>query len=291
LDQGPTIVHLHGENLDDIPTDERNLIVKVAQQVFAEAGVTNPYLELHVASEIPLTRGLGSSAAAIIAGMVAANALLADEKKLTNQRLFELASAIERHPDNVGAALFGGAIAAFWDGAIAKYVRIDPPKDLETLVLIPSFQLSTEKARNALPKQYSVADAVFNIGHASVLVAALCTGDLTIIQHAMKDRIHQPYRMELVPGMKKILAESTDYGALGTALSGAGPTVIAFVDRTSSDTSKQKLEQFMKQAFLDQQIETQALWLNPAVNGAEILTYARNNGTFIEKLKGAFGRD
>lgn len=289
--EGPTVVNLHGDNLNGIPTDERNLIYKVAQQVFAEAGVSHPHLKMDVYSDIPLTRGLGSSASAIIAGMAAANALIEPDKQLSEQRLFELSSAMEGHPDNVGAALFGGIVAAFWDGARAEVVRIQPDANLTTLVMVPSFQLSTEKARNALPKQLSMADAVFNIGHASVLVAALCTGNLQMIRHAMKDRLHQPYRMELVPGMRKILAKASEQGALGAALSGAGPTVIAFVDRTSSEASKQVLESFMRQAFAEQNIEVQSHWLNPAAKGAEILTVAGNNGTFIEKLKGAIGRD
>jgi homoserine kinase len=288
---GPVVVRLHGDHLEGIPTDERNLIYKVAQQVFAEAGASYPHLELDVYSEIPLTRGLGSSASAIIAGMVAANALLEPAQQLTQQRLFELASAMEGHPDNVGAALFGGIVAAFWDGAHAEKVKIEPHSDLQTFVVVPSFQLSTEKARHALPKQLSMADAVFNIGHASLLVAALSTGELAMIRHAMKDRLHQPYRMELVPGMRKILAKASEQGALGAALSGAGPTVIAFVDRRSSEESKQQLASFMIQAFAEQQIEVQAHWLNPASQGAEILTVPTNNGTFIEKLKGVLGRD
>lgn len=291
LEQGPTVIRQHGDNLDGIPTDERNLIYKVAQQVFAEAGVSHPHLQMDVYSEIPLTRGLGSSASAIIAGMVAANAVLPVEKKLSEQRLFELSSAMEGHPDNVGAALFGGIIAAFWDGAQAEKVKIIPSVDLQTLVVVPSFQLSTEKARHALPKQLSMADAVFNIGHASVLVAALSTGQLDVIKVAMKDRLHQPYRMELVPGMRKILAKATDHGALGAALSGAGPTVIAFVDRTSSEASKRELEAFMVEAFAEQHIEVATHWLNPDVQGAQSLTVQGNHGTFIEKLKGAVGRD
>jgi homoserine kinase len=291
LEQGPTVIALYGDNLDGIPTDERNLIYKVAQQVFAEAGVSHPHLKLDVYSEIPLTRGLGSSASAIIAGMVAANALLPVDKQLSEQRLFELSSAMEGHPDNVGAALFGGIVAAFWDGSLAAKVKIVPSANLQTLVVVPSFQLSTEKARHALPKQLSMADAVFNIGHASVLVAALSTGQLDTVKLAMKDRLHQPYRMELVPGMRKILAKATDHGALGAALSGAGPTVIAFVDRTSSEASKKELEAFMVAAFVEQNIEVATHWLNPDVQGAQSLTVQGNQGTFIEKLKGAFGRD
>jgi homoserine kinase len=112
-----------------------------------------------------------------------------------------------------------------------------------------------------------------------------------LIKVAMKDRLHQPYRMELVPGMRKILAKATDHGALGAALSGAGPTVIAFVDRTSSAASKQELEAFMVAAFAEQNIEVATHWLNPDVQGAQQLTVSGNQGTFIEKLKGAVGRD
>lgn len=227
-----TAFHLIGDEMKGLPTDKSNLIYQVSQMVFAEAGKTLPELEISMYSDIPLTRGLGSSASAIVGALAAANALIGSP--LPDSKLFDMATNLEKHPDNVGASLFGGIIAASWDGTHADYVRIEPPANLGTLVVIPDFQLSTSKAREALPAQVSLADAVYNISRSSLLTAALFAGRLDLIRAAMQDRIHQPYRAPLVPGMSRILAEAPDRGALGIALSGAGPTLIALLDLNES---------------------------------------------------------
>lgn len=277
-----TKIHLIGEQMDGIPTDKSNLIYEVAQMVFAKAGVEHPELEISMYSDIPLTRGLGSSASAIVGALAAANALIGSP--LTNDVLFQMATELEHHPDNVGAALFGGLVVAFWDGERAEYIRIEPDDRLEVLVAIPHFQLSTEKARNVLPREQSLTNAVFNVGHSSVLVAAFCTGRLDMIARAMKDALHQPYRAALVPGLAKILAEATDHGALGVALSGAGPTMLALVDRNSS--RKAELEQFLIGTLKDEQIEATLMWLNPDKGGVQLLTHFDEHCTLFENIKG-----
>ena len=185
---GDTVIQLHGEGLNGISTDKSNLIYKVAQLVFKEAGVTLPELHISMYSDIPLTRGLGSSASAIVGALVAANALAGSP--LSEDRLFQLATELEGHPDNVGASLFGGIVVSAWDGTHAAKVRIEPHAKLDVLVAIPAFQLSTEKARHALPSQISMKDAVFNLGSSSLLVAALASGQLEMIPFAMRDRLH-----------------------------------------------------------------------------------------------------
>lgn len=278
-----TVFHLHGEQMKGIPTDKSNLIYQVAQSVFAEAGVSLPELEISMYSDIPLTRGLGSSASAIVGALVAANALIGSP--LSEDKLFQMATSLEKHPDNVGASLFGGIIAAFWDGTRAEYVRIEPDARLEVLVAIPEFQLSTEKARQVLPQQLSMKDAVFNIGHSSVLVAALCAGRLDLIRHAMKDALHQPYRSVLVPGMAEVLEQATEHGALGIALSGAGPTLLALMDKSSGE--KQRLEQFMIHTLQHHGVNAQTLWLQPSRQGVQVLPIrSSHQHTFIEFVKG-----
>lgn len=261
-----TVFHLHGEGKDELPRDKSNLVYKVAQMVFLEAGVSVPELEIAMYSEIPLTRGLGSSATAIIGALAAANALIGEP--LSRDRLFQMATALEGHPDNVGASLFGGIIVAAWDGETAQHVRLEPPSQLETLVAIPAFQLSTEKARHALPSGVSMADAVFNVGRSSLLVAALASGELGLIRHAMRDRLHQPYRAALIPGMTEILERAAEYGALGAALSGAGPTLIAFVDAAGSE--KAALESFLQRTLQKEGIAAETMWLAPCSAGPEI---------------------
>jgi len=277
-----TRIELFGEQLKGIPSNKNNLIYKIAQQLFTEAGAHHPELEISMYSDIPLTRGLGSSATAIIGAMYAANALIG--QPLSDDDIFQRATKMEDHPDNVGASLFGGIVAAFWDGKRAEAVRIEPHERLELLVAIPDFHLSTDKARHVLPRQVSMKDAVFNVSHSSTLVAALCMGRLDMIQHAMKDALHQPYRGKLIPGMDKILLEATQHGALGIALSGAGPTMIAFADREHTD--KGKLENFLHDTFLAKGVQTTMMWLKPCASGAVLLTADDSFRTLIEKIKG-----
>lgn len=277
-----TRIHLHGEHLHGIPTDKSNLIYVIAQQVFAAAGVSCSELEISMYSDIPLTRGLGSSASAIVGALVAANELIGGP--LSADELFQMATAIEKHPDNVGASLFGGIVVAFWDGRRAEYIRIEPEERLEVLVAIPEFQLSTEKARHLLPTQVAMKDAVFNVGHSSLLVAALSAGRYDMIRHAMKDALHQPYRSALVPGMPAILEQATEHGALGVALSGAGPTLLALVD--AGEGRKAELERFMLETLRAEGVAATAMWLRPARAGTEVLTHFADNCTFIENVKG-----
>ncbi|QWU15076.1 homoserine kinase [Paenibacillus sophorae] len=280
-----TVFHLYGDEMKDVARDKSNLIYKVAQMVFDEAGISVPELEISMHSEIPLTRGLGSSASAIIGGMVAANALIGSP--LSNDRLFDMATALEKHPDNVGASLFGGIIAAAWDGSHADVIRIEPPEDLEVLVVIPEFELATSKAREALPSSVTVADAVYNVSRSSLLTGALACGRLDLIGAAMRDRLHQPYRAPLVPGMETVLAEATQHGALGIALSGAGPTLIAFVDRR--EPGKSELEAFLMETMREQGIEARTRWLLPCRTGALAESVDENgmqNQSFLDMIKG-----
>lgn len=280
-----TIIHLHGDQMRGIPIDKKNLVYRVAQQVFATAGVNYPELEISMYSDIPLTRGLGSSASAIIGGMYAANALAGG--KLSNEQLFQLATKLEDHPDNVGASLYGGIVVASWDGQRAHSIRIEPDHRLEVLVAIPDFYLATEKARNALPKQVLMKDAVYNVSHSSLLVAALCTGNLPAIRLAMKDALHQPYRSALIPGMELILRDADQYGALGVALSGAGPTLLALVDKNESN--KTELEAFLLNTLRSQNVNAQLLWLKPSAKGVELLSTNSDFHTLFEKAKGEVG--
>ncbi|MHA6485136.1 homoserine kinase [Paenibacillus sp. strain BS8-2] len=285
---GETTFRFYGDGMEGLPTDKSNLLYKVAQMVFDRAGVNCPELEIAMYSDIPLARGLGSSATAIIGALVAANALI--ESPLSDHELFQMATKLEGHPDNVGASLFGGIIVAAWDGETAVHARIEPHEKLQTLVAIPAFELATEKARHALPSQLAMSDAVFNVGRSSLLVAALASGELGLIRHAMKDRLHQPYRAPLIPGMTEILERASDFGALGSALSGAGPTLIAFVDADSQ--SKSELEQFLQDTMRKEGIKAETLWLGPCSSGPQITVEKRDAGadfegaTLLERIKG-----
>jgi homoserine kinase len=276
-----TTIHLIGDHMKGVPTDKSNLIYEVAQKVFEKAGVSYPELEISMYSDIPLARGLGSSASAIVGALAGANALIGN--KLSADELFQIATSIEKHPDNVGASLFGGIVVAYWDGSRAEHIRLEPDAHLEVLVAIPTFQLSTEKARHLLPQQISMKDAVFNLGHSSLLVAALSTGNLGMIRHAMKDMLHQPYRASLIPGMAEILDHAADHGALGAALSGAGPTMLALVDSRSD--RKDELESFLLGTFRKEGITAETLWLKPSREGVEVTDATSTHISLLDRIK------
>jgi homoserine kinase len=277
-----TQIRLFGDQMAGVPTDKSNLVYQVAQMIFREAGVDHPELDISVYSEIPTTRGLGSSASAIIGGMAAANALIGHP--FSTDDLFQMATRLEGHPDNVGASLFGGIVAAAWDGSRAEVIRIEPDQRLEVLAAIPEFHLPTEQARNVLPQQVPLSDAVFNVSRSSLLVAALMSGRLDLLGVAMRDALHQPYREELIPGMKDILAGAADRGALGIALSGAGPTLLAFIESGSERLSE--LERFLLGTFSERNVRASVMRLKPCPQGAELLTVPEESSTFIQTIKG-----
>ncbi|MNB89426.1 Homoserine kinase [compost metagenome] len=280
-----TVFHFYGDQMNGLPCDKSNLLYQVAQMVFAEAGVSVPELSISMYSDIPLTRGLGSSASAIVGALAAANTLIGSP--LDAAKLFDIACSLEKHPDNVGASLFGGIITAVWDGTHADYIRIDPPQDMEVLVVIPEFELATTKARGVLPTEITVSDAVYNISRTSLLTAAFAAGRLDLIGRAMQDRLHQPYRAPLVPGMEKLLAEAPQHGALGIALSGAGPTLLCLVD--AGESRKQELELFLNETMLEHGIPAQTCWVPPCTEGVKAELVERNgmqNGSFLDMIKG-----
>ncbi|MFB9995491.1 homoserine kinase [Deinococcus oregonensis] len=224
-----------GAGLNGTPHDESNYVYQAMLLAAKRAGQPLPHARIEIESDVPLARGLGSSAAALVAGIVAGNELLGNP--LTPEVVLDVAAREEGHPDNVAPALFGGIVVATLDKLGTHYVRLDPPAHLAVTVLIPDFELSTSKARAVLPKEYSRADAVHALSHAALLAAALSVGRLDLLRHAMQDYIHQIWRAPLVPGLSDILEEAHKHGALGAALSGAGPTVLCFHD-TREDTAR-----------------------------------------------------
>jgi homoserine kinase len=217
-----------GVSADRIPSNEDNLIYKVALNTAKHRNRPLPPFRMEIDNEIPLARGMGSSAAAIIAGITCYEILTNDW--LDEQELFRCAFDFEDHPDNLGACLYGGLIAgvAADDGTV-QVAQMQIPCRLSTVVVIPSFELSTGKARAVLPKTYSFHDIIYNTQRSALTIAALMTCNKKLLREAMKDRIHQPYRAKLIPGLEEILELQTE-GLLGVALSGAGPTVFAFVE-------------------------------------------------------------
>ncbi|HEX4743819.1 MAG TPA: homoserine kinase [Candidatus Limnocylindria bacterium] len=210
---------------DGIPTGEDNLFVRAARATAAAAGVSLAAQHVTQRSAIPLARGLGSSAAAIVGGCVAANALLGDP--LDRRTLLRVASEVEGHADNVAAALYGAFTLTIPTDHGPSATRLAFPSAWRLCLFIPSRPLSTEEARGVLPASVTRADAVFNLSHAAALIAAVLRADGALLSLAMHDRLHQPARLRLVPALDDIVAAAREAGAFGAALSGAGPSVIA----------------------------------------------------------------
>jgi homoserine kinase len=205
----------------DVPTGRENLIVRAFERLHPADGIA-----FRLRSEIPLARGLGSSAAAIVAGLFAADHLF--ELGLSKEEFLSRAAEIEGHPDNVAAAIYGGFVICGGEGGAPTASRFDPPSGLEGIAVIPAEEVSTERARKAIPAEIPLGDAVANVSAASRLVLGLQTADLALVAAGLGDRIHQPRRRELYPRSMELVDGAVDMGALGATISGAGPTVLVW---------------------------------------------------------------
>ncbi len=206
----------------EVPTGRENLIVRAFESLRPAEGIA-----FRLRSEIPLARGLGSSAAAIVAGLAAADHLF--ELALSREEMLARASAIEGHPDNVAAAIYGGfVVCGTGEGGAARAARFDPPDGLEAIAVVPAEEVSTEAAREAIPAEVPLADAVANVAAASRLVLGLRSADLDLLATGLADRIHQDRRRDLYPRSMELVDAATELGALGATISGAGPTVLVW---------------------------------------------------------------
>ncbi|HXE46545.1 MAG TPA: homoserine kinase [Conexibacter sp.] len=198
----------------EIARDRRNLVVRAFERLHPADDFT-----FRIHSDIPLSGGLGSSAAAIVAGLMAADHLFE-----LDADVFALACELEGHPDNVGAAVHGGVVICA-DGAVTRF---DPPTGLEGLLVIPREAVRTAEARAALPAQVPMADAVHNVAHTALLTLGLARGDWELVGRGLDDRLHQPHRAHLFPRSAELVRDARDLGALGATISGAGPTVLVW---------------------------------------------------------------
>lgn len=227
-----------------VPRGPSNLIYRSVKTVFDQ--VDRPLKGIRIIQEnpIPMARGLGSSSACIIAGLLGANALLGGP--LTQRQLLTLATAIEGHPDNVAPALLGGFVASTYDEGQVYSVKKNISQDLAFAAFIPNFKLLTEKARAALPQQVPYKDAVYNLSRAALATAAFCDGEYELLRVATKDSLHQKYRLPLIPGGEEIFELTQELGAYAAYISGAGPTIMAVVHRENEDFFAQAEEMMMQ---------------------------------------------
>ncbi len=255
-------IEVNGEGAGQIPTDGHNLAVRAAERVFELVGKRPSGLHIHQHNHIPISSGLGSSAAATLGGILVANALV--DGGLSDQQLVELAVAMEGHPDNVVPAYYGGLTLSVMDDTALHVEQITVPP-MQVVIVLPDFDFPTAAARATLPAQIPLRDAVFNVSRVGLVLRALERGDFAALALAMQDKIHQPYRLPLVPGMIDVFTAAREMGATAVTLSGAGPSVAAF-----APTNHEAIAQAVQAAFARAGLESR-FWVLPVENQGKLI--------------------
>ncbi|EHN15996.1 homoserine kinase [Clostridium sporogenes] len=215
------------QGCEDKFKNEDNLIYVAMKKCFDKIGYKPTGLRIKIESDIPVSRGLGSSAACVVGGIVSANELAG--RVLNKKELLDLAVEVEGHPDNVNPAFCGGMTVSISDNKEIIYSKVKVSEGIKFCALIPDFTLSTEKARTVLPKSIDYKDGIFNIGRTALMVSALNNGDFHLIKHACKDKLHQDYRAKLIENFYSIKKQCEKLNSLGVFLSGAGPTIMVMI--------------------------------------------------------------
>ncbi len=229
--QQSDVIDITTTDSSTVPTGNKNLIYHTVKSVYTKFGKQLNGLKIVQENNIPMTRGLGSSSACIVAGILAANELLGNV--LTKNEMLELATKIEGHPDNVAPALLGGFVTSVYDEGKVYSVKKVLPDDLRFAVFIPNFKLATTTARQVLPKEIPHSHAVFNLARSALLSAALCENRFDLLKVATKDMVHQQYRLPLIKGGEDVFDLANSLGALATYISGAGPTILSIVEKSN----------------------------------------------------------
>ena len=249
---------------DSIPRDENNIVYKAVEMLYNSIGQVPSELKINIQAQIPIARGLGSSSSIVVGGLLAANKLLGNPADET--ALLAIATEVEGHPDNVAPAILGGVVLATQEeDGMVTYTKLQWPDEWDITVCIPDFELSTEIARSVLPKEVPMQDAIYNAKHLAMLVQALNTKDAKLMKSALKDRLHQPYREKLVPGMHEIIeAFKHEDGVLGCVLSGAGPSMLIISHKYDLD----KIKSTVKDIWEAQNIKVDCRTLKVEEQGA-----------------------
>jgi homoserine kinase len=259
------VVAVEGVDAEKVPVDRRNLVIAAAETLFREVGRRPALCEIRLLNRIPVGSGLGSSSSAVVAGLIAANALI--DGGLSPDDLLKIAVAIEGHPDNVAPAMLGGLVLGVLPdveyGPTQLVVRRMEPPRLSAVVVLPDYQLLTAEARAVLPPTVTRAEAIFNTSRLGLLLHALTAGDYDCLRVAMGDRLHQTHRMKIIPGAANAYEAAYAAGAMGVALSGAGPSLIAF-----TDLKQEAIAQAMLDAFAGVGLGGRSWILQPSKEGA-----------------------
>ncbi|MEX1248037.1 MAG: homoserine kinase [Anaerolineales bacterium] len=256
-------IEIKGEEVSAIPGDESNLTVRAFLRIHEELGErASSGLHILCAQNIPINGGLGSSAAAIASGLLAANALLGNPMSL--ETLLQLGAAMEGHADNLAAVLFGGLVLVTEENGRYRAQKLECAQ-LRAVVVAPDIELRTPESRRALPPKVLMANAVFNIGRSLQVAEALRSGDIAALSVAMQDKLHQPYRLPLIPGAAEAIHAAQQAGA-AAAVSGAGPSIIAFVE----EGREKAITEVLRAPFAERGVKTRHYLLSSTPAGASI---------------------
>jgi homoserine kinase len=255
-----------GEGQNKLPTGASNAIVDAALQVYNLAGKPYHGMQIHCTNRVPLGSGLGSSSAALLTGMLGANAMIGEP--FSRDEILKLAIETEGHPDNVAPAMLGGLVASIIHESHVLSLRLtltDHGSPMDITVVFPDFDFPTKQARAILPKQIELKDAIYNISRAVIVTEAFRLGNLNMLNEAMSDKLHQPYRLPLIPGAQAAMDAARQAGASAVALSGAGPSLIAF-----SANGESAIGEAMKHAFEAAGLPARIYQLKMSDHGAEV---------------------
>lgn len=216
------------EGCEEEYKNENNLVYTSMKRCFEKLGYKEKGIKIRIESDIPSSRGLGSSAACIVGGILGANIIAGNQ--LNKYEMLKLATEIEGHPDNVAPAILGGMTAAIYENNNVYYDKIEIKEGIKFCALIPNFKLSTEKSREVLPREVAYKDAIFNVGRVSLMITSLVNGNYDLLKIACKDKLHEPYRSKLIEDYDEIMRFCDDSEALGVFLSGAGPTIMILLE-------------------------------------------------------------
>lgn len=255
-------------SLDHIPLDENSIVYKAVELLYNSIGQTPSELKITIHSNIPVARGLGSSSSVIVGALIAANELLG--RPADEVALLTIACEIEGHPDNITPAIVGGlVISSQEDDGSVVYRKLDWPDEWAVTVCVPDFELSTDIARSVLPSEVPMKDAIFNAKRLAMFVESVHTKDSALMKLALQDRLHQPYRMKLVPGLDSIIENLKHFDdVLGCVLSGAGSSILIISEKNNVD----KIKDIVKETWANKNIKCEIRTLSVENNGAQVIS-------------------
>ena len=242
ISETPDGITVYNNSKDYIPIGEKNLVYRAITRVFDEVGYKKKGIKIIQSSEIPVTRGLGSSSACIVGGMLAANVI--SGRKLDYKQILNLAAEMEGHPDNVTPALFGVFCVAAKENGKTIFSSTKLSQKVKLAVMVPEFYLSTKSSRGALPESVALSDAAYNISRASLLSTLLINEKYDDLKYAVRDRLHQDFRKDSIENFDEIMEKTYEFGAKATYLSGSGPTMVSILTENFDGFSRNMGEFF-----------------------------------------------